>query len=154
MTLSNDPRRRPNPLAGALAGLVAGLAAAYLMEAAQRLLPSPDTGDDEPATVVTADTISKATTGETIPRAHRALAGNVLHYALGGALGAAYGGVAEYSPIVTAGLGAPFGLAVAAVLDEALVRRPRASPARPGPMALRRTCIRPRRMSCSASAPS
>ncbi len=53
--------------------------------------------------------------------AHKALAGNAIHYTLGAVLGVAYGMTAEVRPEVTAGGGTLFGTGVAGLLDEAAV---------------------------------
>ena len=59
-----------------------------------------------------------ATTGEQVADAKIELAGNLVHYAFGAALGGAYGLVAETLPGVTAGSGSVFGTTAALVFDE------------------------------------
>jgi len=126
---------------GAVAGLVGGLLAAGAMSLAHQVLPKPsapaDEGDD--ATVKTADAVTRRLAGRPVPREQKPLAGQLVHYAFGGGVGAVYGGVAELVPRVTAGFGVPFGLAVwlgahvltvpALGLAESPARRPLASEA-------------------------
>ena len=111
-------------LRGATAGLVAGVVASFAMEAGQALaakLSPSDGGEEEPATAKAADRVAKAVTGAPVPEPDHPLAGQIVHYALGAGLGLAYGIAAEFSPRVTAGYGAGFGLTTAALLDEAAV---------------------------------
>ena len=120
--MSDGETYRPDPLKGALAGLAAGLAAAIAMEGFQRIvaaLSQPDSS--EPATEKAADRASAATTGEPVASAVRPAAGQAVHYLTGIGLGIAYGVAAEYGDAVTAGRGAAFGTATAALLDEGAV---------------------------------
>ena len=113
----------PMPFRGAVAGFAAGLAASVAMNLFQRLwaqaLPMPQSED--PSTVKAAQKASRMTTGKYVSEEDKPFAGNVVHFAFGGGLGAAYGLIAEYRPSVTDGLGIPFGLAAAALFDEAAV---------------------------------
>lgn len=117
-----DDEHRPDPLKGALAGLAAGLAASIAMDGFQRIvaaLSEPDSS--EPATEKAADRISAAAAGTPVAIADRPTAGQAVHYLTGLGLGLAYGMAAEYSDAVTAGGGAAFGTATAALLDEGAV---------------------------------
>lgn len=109
---------------GLVAGVIAGAVASFVMDrfqaAASPLLPSSG-GDSEPATEKAADVVATHFTGHAIPDANKALAGQAVHYAVGIALGAAYGITAEYRPSVTAGFGTAFGLGTATIFDEAAV---------------------------------
>jgi putative membrane protein len=67
-------------------------------------------GDD--ATVKVANAVAHRFTGTDIPPRRRALAGSIVHYAFGATMGAVYGGGAEIVPLVSTGLGVPFGAAV------------------------------------------
>ncbi|HWR37529.1 MAG TPA: DUF1440 domain-containing protein [Clostridia bacterium] len=59
--------------------------------------------------------------GHELTPEQRRKAGPVVHYAFGALLGAAYGAAAEVAPMMTKGMGAPFGVAVWAVGDEIAV---------------------------------
>lgn len=117
-----DPRP-PALWKGALAGLAAGVVAAAAMDAFQRLASalSSSQQDGEPATQKAADQLSQTATGEPVAKANKPMAGQAVHYALGTALGLAYGIAAELRPAVTAGGGTAFGTGVAALLDEGVV---------------------------------
>lgn len=111
----------PDVLAGVAAGLAAGLVAAWMMNAAQELVPPKTKSKAVPATQKAADRLAKGATGKTLPPKRRKMGGTVMHYATGAAFGALYGVAAEFAPVVTAGMGIPLGLAVSAVADELLV---------------------------------
>jgi hypothetical protein len=114
----------PRPFLGLFAGIAAGLAASAAMAAFQSLAAKPfgqDQSDDDPATVKAADKVAIAATGEPIPDAHRAQAGQAVHYLTGAALGGLYGILAEYEPRAAAGFGSLYGIATSAILDEAAV---------------------------------
>ncbi|TPG46543.1 DUF1440 domain-containing protein [Sphingomonas glacialis] len=109
---------------GLVAGVIAGAVASFAMDrfqaAASPLLPSGG-GNSEPATEKAADAITMGITGYAIPDADKPLAGQAVHYAVGIALGAAYGIAAEFRPSVTLGFGTAFGLGTATILDEVAV---------------------------------
>ncbi|WP_457349516.1 DUF1440 domain-containing protein [Sphingomonas sp. UYP23] len=109
---------------GLVAGVVAGAVASFAMDRFQAvtspLLPAND-GDSEPATEKAADAIASRTGGSAVSDANKPLAGQAVHYAVGIALGAAYGVAAEFRPSITAGYGLAFGLGTATLLDEAAV---------------------------------
>lgn len=109
---------------GAVAGVIAGAVASFAMDRFQAvvspLLPSSGS-DSEPATEKAADAVATRLTGQAVPAADKPLAGQAVHYALGIALGSAYGIAAEFRPSVTTGYGLGFGLGTATVLDEAAV---------------------------------
>ena len=106
---------------GALAGAGAGVFASFAMNRFQALVSRLGSGSGggggEPSTVKAAERI----VGHGIADDEKARAGNAVHYGFGTALGLLYGVAAEAEPWVTAGFGLPFGVAVAAVADEALV---------------------------------
>ena len=77
-------------VSGAIAGVVASFAMDRFQAVASPLLPSSGS-DSEPATEKAADAVATGVTGHAIPDADRPLAGQVAHYAVGIALGAAYG---------------------------------------------------------------
>ena len=82
--------------------------------------PASDS-DEEPATAKAADRIKQAVDGAPVPQPLQPLAGQIVHYAVGTGLGLAYGIAAEFRPGLASGYGAPFGIGVAAVLDESAV---------------------------------
>lgn len=115
---------RPSALwKGAVAGLAAGLTASFAMDRFQTLVSSLSSSpqEGEPATQKAADQLSRPTTGEPVADDRKPSAGQAVHYALGAALGLAYGIAAEAKPAVRAGGGTLFGAATAALLDEAAV---------------------------------
>lgn len=132
---------RPELGKGFLAGLIGGLVASCVMEqfqnawnaVASRLQrrridrgespqsPEQTSNEDaqsEPATVKAAELISEKLLRRPLPEHAKQAAGEVVHYAFGSALGAAYGVLAEWQPRVTAGRGLPFGAVVWLVGDE------------------------------------
>ncbi len=117
------PDRIPRPFRGLAAGIAGGLIASFAMNQFQKawsaVLPPPS--GDPPATVKAANKASRAATGEPVDDANEKAAGNAVHYLFGGAVGAAYGLLAEYLPSVRAGFGTAFGLASATLFDEVAV---------------------------------
>jgi uncharacterized membrane protein YagU involved in acid resistance len=77
--------------------------------------------DDEDATVKTAQAISQRILHRRLTQAEKRLAGPAVHYAYGGLVGALYGGLAELLPIVSAGMGLPFGAALWLMGDEVAI---------------------------------
>ena len=113
-------RHRAHVWRGALAGLVGGLVAAGAMSLAHKGLTiladsdgaQPQAQQDDDATVKTADAVLGRLAGRPLTREQKPLAGTLVHYAFGGAVGALYGGVAELAPLARTGWGLPFGVAV------------------------------------------
>lgn len=108
---------------GVIAGLVGGVIAAGAMSVVHKGLagisavarqqkPAPDQHQDEDATVKVADGIARWVLHCPLPEDKKPLAGNLVHYAFGGSVGALYGGVAAVVPRVTTAVGLPFGVAV------------------------------------------
>jgi uncharacterized membrane protein YagU involved in acid resistance len=114
---------RPRPFVGLLAGVAAGLVASAAMAVfqaqAQKLLPDP--GEDDPATVKAADVASEAVIGDPVPEPYREPAGQMVHYVAGAVIGGIYGVLTEYRPEARSGFGGAYGIATAALLDEAAV---------------------------------
>jgi uncharacterized membrane protein YagU involved in acid resistance len=114
---------RPRPFVGLLAGVAAGLVASAAMVVfqaqAQKLLPDPD--EDDPATVKAADAASEAVIGDPVPEPYREPAGQMVHYVAGAVIGGIYGVLTEYRPEARSGFGGAYGIATAALLDEAVV---------------------------------
>lgn len=114
----------PRPVLGLFAGIAAGLIASAAMAAFQSVAAKPmgqDQSDDDPATVKAADKVAVATTGDRVPDAYRAPAGQAVHYLTGAALGGLYGVLTEYRPGAASGFGSLYGIATSALLDEAAV---------------------------------
>lgn len=77
--------------------------------------------EEEPATVKTADAISREVFDHELTRDERRIAGPAVHYAFSVTTGMAYGALAEWTPVSTLGFGLPFGAAMWAVADETMV---------------------------------
>lgn len=118
--MASEPRPFLGLMAGIAAGLVASAAMAAFQSQAHKLLPE-EGGDDDPATVKAADAAAEAVTGDPVPEPHREQAGTAVHYIVGGVLGGIYGVLAEYRPEARSGFGSAYGIATAALLDEAAV---------------------------------
>ena len=132
---------------GLAAGLVGGLVASWVMNRFQdvwiRLAgpPSPapasttqaegqgsgqglrqtqkkNAEEQDDATVKTASAISEGVFGHELTKGEKKIAGPVVHYAFGTAVGGLYGAAAELAPEVTGGAGLPFGAAFWLVADE------------------------------------
>ena len=140
--------RQAEPLkgiaAGALAGLVGGLVMnqfqnlwSKLTEDARRsehahpprqnVAPHNLHGEqqsqeeEEPATVQVAEAISENVFDHELTKDERRVAGPAVHYTMAAGSGVIYGALAEWTPAATVGFGLPFGAAVWAVADEAMV---------------------------------
>lgn len=113
----------PRPWIGLLAGVAAGVVASAAMAAFQSLASDvldQDSGED-PATVKAADKVSEAVTGDAVPQPYREASGQLVHYVVGAVMGGIYGVLTEYRPEASAGFGSAYGVATAALLDEAAV---------------------------------
>ncbi|PWT85948.1 MAG: hypothetical protein C5B58_02240 [Acidobacteria bacterium] len=107
---------------GLMAGVAADLLASFLMEQFQsfwnklstELNPRRDESEskDEPSTVQAAQAISTGLTNQKIRKENTPAAGEIIHYVMGGILGAIYGVAAEITPLATAGEGLVFGTSV------------------------------------------
>lgn len=105
-------------------GAGAGLIAAFAMnqyQGATASLFGMDKGNDDPATVKAADTLSEATEGRPVTQKHRELAGSAVHYGTGVALGIGYALAAARTPAASAGFGTAFGAATMVAFDDLLV---------------------------------
>jgi len=114
----------PDLLRGAIAGVIAGLTASYAMNAFQAALAklgTPSGASETSSTDKAANVVAHAATGHDLTRDARAAGGQIVHYAVGAALGLGYGVAAEVRPEVRRGFGTGFGLATATLLDEAAV---------------------------------
>lgn len=113
----------PRPLIGLAAGIAAGLVASAAMAAFQSYAAKQldQDEDEDPATVKAADKLSEATTGSAVPEPYREASGQAVHYVVGAVMGGIYGVLTEYRPEASAGFGSAYGVATAALLDEAAV---------------------------------
>lgn len=111
-------------LTTAAIGIGAGLAASFVMDRFQDVAAPAfgmDGGDDDPATVKAADTISAVAVGRPVTQKHRAAAGSAMHYALGAAIGGGYALAVRRWPRLAEGYGVPLGLATMLLLDDVAV---------------------------------
>ncbi|MFP5229610.1 MAG: DUF1440 domain-containing protein [Acidobacteriota bacterium] len=128
-------------LRGVVAGAGAGLAASWVMnlfmagpgqkmqqslksdaekheERLQELRQEPDQEPRQDATMKAADAlVATVTGGRHLSMEERGKAGPVVHYGFGALMGGVYGGLAEYSRTVKAGMGTAFGGALFAGAD-------------------------------------
>jgi hypothetical protein len=73
------------------------------------------------AAVRTGNAVSELVFNHKLTKPQKEVAGAIAHYAMGATSGAIYGAVAELVPQTTVGEGLPFGAAVWAIADEAVV---------------------------------
>ena len=127
--------RHPDVWKGVVSGLVGGLVASWVMnqfqsglsklaqdgngEAAQAHPDERDSGDD--ATQKAASSVTAAVLDRSLTKSEKQLAGPIVHYAFGSAMGALYGAAAEIAPPAASGLGLPFGTALWLGADEVAV---------------------------------
>jgi hypothetical protein len=81
-------------------------------------------GSDDPednAAVRTGNAVSEFVFNHKLSKPEKEFAGAVAHYAMGAASGAIYGAATEVFPVAASGEGIPFGAAVWAIADEAVV---------------------------------
>ncbi len=106
-------------LKGALAGLIGGLAGSWAMNRFSSLFYNNGRGSmDDIATKLLAQRATKTITGRELSPAQISLAEPLVHYGLGTLTGAAYGALAEYSPLPTKAFGTAFGAAFWVAGDE------------------------------------
>ena len=133
-----------NVLRGMAAGMLAGLTASWVMNQFQQMHPQPHpedrgedggghdepqerkenhagSGQDEDANVQAAQAIAQRVIHRDLTDREKQIAGPAVHYAYGSLVGAMYGGLAELLPIVSAGMGLPFGGALWLLGDEIAV---------------------------------
>jgi uncharacterized membrane protein YagU involved in acid resistance len=82
---------------------------------------SPHEGQEEDATVKTAQRISSGLLGHDLSRIEKKKAGPLVHYAYGTGIGALYGGLAQKDKRVPSGFGTAYGAAAWALGDEVAV---------------------------------
>jgi putative membrane protein len=76
---------------------------------------------DENATERAANALAEKVLDHGLTKSQKETGGTLMHYAMGATSGGIYGALAEVTPGVTAGTGAPFGAAVWLIADEAIV---------------------------------
>ena len=105
---------------GACAGVIAAAATSRFQAAWGRahLPPTAHDPDAQPPTDKLANELCELATGHSLPKAELTPAGELVHYVMGAALGAAYALLRRAEPQVGAGRGVAFGLGVWAVVEE------------------------------------
>jgi len=119
---------------GVLAGIAGGLAAAWMMNKfmagpGQELQQAVQSDEEnrqqqahsgepkEDATMKAAEDIVHTATGRHLSYPEEQKAGPIVHYTFGAIAGGLYGGLAEYSSVVTSGFGTSFGGILFSVAD-------------------------------------
>jgi uncharacterized membrane protein YagU involved in acid resistance len=100
---------------GLAAGATGGLVASYAMSlfhSAWAKLVQPPTTEGPDSTVRTANAITCALVHHDLTAGQQRIAGPLVHYLFGTAVGAVYGSGVELLPAVSTGFGLPFGTAV------------------------------------------
>jgi len=98
---------------GLLAGLIGGVVATVAKSLAERVYPPRTHGEPEPPEV-----LAEKIAGRTLNALEKAAAVETIHWGFGAAVGAVYGGVAEYFPAATDKDGATFGMTLATLTHE------------------------------------
>jgi putative membrane protein len=119
---------------GLAAGIAGGLLASLVMNQFQALVKKATESQEkgkkkeksqgvggEDATVQAASAISEGLFHHRLAKDEKKVAGPVVHYAMGAAMGALYGVLAEVDTRLTSGIGVPFGAAVWLAADEIAV---------------------------------
>jgi putative membrane protein len=117
----SDERDMGRVWKGAAAGLAGGLIATWAMGLIPKPAPEPNEERVENATVNAASAISEGIADHRLTSREKKVAGPLVHYAFGTAMGAAYGAIAELWPSAASGWGLPFGAALWMGADEVAV---------------------------------
>jgi len=113
--------RRRAAIASIVGGFVGGLIGAGVMSAGHALvmqlrgdkaLPATTEAKEEDSTVKVAARLSELVRERPLDESEKPVAGNVVHYGFGAAMGLLYGVTAPALPLVSVGAGAAFGAAV------------------------------------------
>ena len=80
-----------------------------------------DAQEQDDTTMKAASLISEGIFHHKLTKSEKKIAGTMVHYSLGTAVGGLYGAVAELAPEVTIGTGLPFGAAFWLIVDEGAV---------------------------------
>ncbi len=119
--------RKNNIYKGLIAGAAGGLAASWIMTRFQLAVAhalgqsDPHEGQEEDATVKTAQKISGGLLHRELSPSEKKVAGPLVHYAYGTGIGALYGGLAANHEVTKCGFGSAYGAAVWALGDEMAV---------------------------------
>ena len=119
--------RKPKLYKGVIAGAIGGLTASWVMTQFQSLVAraagksDPHEGEEEDATVKTAQKVSSALLHHELSEQEKKTAGPIVHYAYGTGIGALYGGLAQRLKTTTSGFGSSYGAAVWAFGDEVAI---------------------------------
>lgn len=140
--MSNRKRRRPSPFLGACAGILGGLVGSWAMVRFNHLIgPDDSRGDkpadrfahhrddarpndidatipDEPGSMQAASAVAQPLLGRPLTLSEKEMAGPVMHYLFGAALGAVYGIASEKDSSAAHGAGIPYGIGVWLFADE------------------------------------
>jgi len=106
-------KRKKSLAKGLIAGLAGGLAGTAAKMFAERIFSARLQGEPEPV-----KRLSQGFAGHELALPQKAAAAERIPWALGGAAGAVYGGLAEFYPAATAKRGANFGLVLATLTEE------------------------------------
>ena len=98
---------------GLIAGLVAGLAATAAKTVVEKVYPPRTHGEPEPPAV-----LAERIAGHELAPVTKQAAAETIHWAFGAAVGAAYGGLAEYYPAASSRDGVNFGMTLMALTHE------------------------------------
>ncbi len=98
---------------GLIAGLIGGLAGAAAKTLAERLYPPRTKGQKSPPAV-----LAEKIAGHALTAHQKDVATQSIHWSFGPIIGAAYGVLAEYAPVVTEQHGVTFGVAVGTLTHE------------------------------------
>ncbi|MGI4830154.1 MAG: DUF1440 domain-containing protein [Janthinobacterium lividum] len=124
-------KRKPSFLRGLLTGAAAGLAGSLTMAGFQEFVAkgsslgnhdAPHAHAPQPGQENTTETTARKLMtqfGRSSPNSEKQVAGRALHYGFGLTMGAVYGVISEYLPIVGLGAGTAFGTILFAATDEA-----------------------------------
>jgi len=109
----SDPR--PNTRRGLLAGAVGGLIACFAMSQFHSFFQKAESSaedEQEDSTVKTASAVSQKIFHHELTPHQKKIAGPAVHYGFGTSIAMFYGAAVEVLPVLRAGLGMPFGVAV------------------------------------------
>ncbi len=101
---------------GLLAGLIGGLVGSAAKTLAESIYP-PRVEGQQPPPVVLAEKVA----GHSLTTGQKHVAAQGIHWSFGPIIGAAYGALAEYAPVVTDRHGVTFGMALCSVTHEGVL---------------------------------
>ncbi len=98
---------------GIVAGVIAGIVATAAKSLAERVYPPRTHGEPEPPEV-----LAEHIAGHPLSETSKFVAAETIHWGFGAAVGAFYGGLAEFYPAATGRQGANFGITLMALTHE------------------------------------